>query len=43
LEVSDARLALAKAEINKAVAFHDMAVSYAALTRALGRDIEPVN
>ncbi len=43
LEVSDARLALAKAEINRAVAFHDMAVSYATLIRALGRDIEPVN
>lgn len=43
LEVSDARLALAKAEINRAVAFHDLAVGYAALMRALGRDIEPVN
>jgi outer membrane protein TolC len=43
LEVSDARLALAKAEINRAIAFHDLAVGYAALMRALGRDIEPVN
>ncbi len=43
LEVSDARLALAEAEINGAMAFHDLAVSYAALMRALGREIEPVN
>jgi outer membrane protein len=43
LEVSDARLALAEAEINRAMAFHDLAVSYAALMRALGREIEPVN
>jgi outer membrane protein TolC len=42
LEVSDARLALARAEINRAVAFHDLAVSYASLLRAFGRDIEPV-
>jgi len=38
LELSDARLALSRAEINKAVAFHDLAVSYAAMIRALGRD-----
>jgi hypothetical protein len=31
------------AEINKAVAFHDLAVSYAAIMRALGRDIVAVN
>lgn len=43
LEVSDARLALAEAEINRAMAFHDLAVSYAALMRSLGREIEPVN
>lgn len=43
LEVSDARLALAEAEINRAMAFHDLAVSYAALMRALGREIEPFN
>lgn len=43
LEVSDARLALAKSEINRAVALHDLAVSYAALMRAMGRDIGPVN
>ncbi len=43
LEVSDARLAFARAEINRAVALHDLAVSYAALMRALGRDIGPVN
>lgn len=41
LEVSDARLSLARAEINRAVAFHDLAVSYAALMRSLGREIEP--
>jgi outer membrane protein TolC len=41
LEVSDARLSLARAEINRAVAFHDLAVSYAALLRAMGREIEP--
>ena len=41
LEVSDARLSLARAEINRAVAFHDLAVSYAALMRAMGREIEP--
>lgn len=39
LEVADARLSLSMAEINRAVAFHDLAVSYAALMRALGRDI----
>jgi HAE1 family hydrophobic/amphiphilic exporter-1 len=43
LEVSDARLAHAKAEINRAVALHDLAVSYAALMRAMGRDIGPAN
>jgi len=43
LEVADARLSLSLAEINKAVAFHDLAVSYAALMRALGRDIIAVN
>jgi outer membrane protein TolC len=41
LEVSDARLSLSQAEINRAVAFHDLAVSYAALLRSLGRDINP--
>jgi outer membrane protein TolC len=41
LEVSDARLSLSVAEINRAVAFHDLAVSYAALLRSLGRDINP--
>jgi len=39
LELSDARLALSRAEINRAVAFHDLAISYAALLQALGRDI----
>lgn len=42
LEVSDARLALARAEINKAMAFHDFATGYASLLRALGREIKPV-
>ena len=42
LEVSDARLALARAEINKAMAFHDLATGYASLLRALGREIKPV-
>ncbi|HBZ01798.1 MAG TPA: hypothetical protein DEO84_10810 [candidate division Zixibacteria bacterium] len=41
LEISDARLSLSQAEINRAVAFHDLAVSYAALLRSLGRDINP--
>jgi outer membrane protein TolC len=41
LEVSDARLSLSQAEINRAVAFHDLAVSYAALLRSLGREINP--
>lgn len=41
LEVTDARLSLSVAEINKAVAFHDLAVSYAALLRSLGREINP--
>ena len=41
LEVSDARLSLSQAEINRAVAFHDLAVSYANLLRSLGRDINP--
>jgi outer membrane protein TolC len=43
LEVSDARLQLQIAEINKATAFYDLAVSYAKLMRALGRDPEPLN
>ncbi len=43
LEFSDARLSLSMAEINKAVAFHDLAVNYVALMRALGRELEPVN
>ena len=43
LEVADARLSLSMAEINRAVAFHDLAVSYAALMRALGRDINTGN
>lgn len=43
LEVSDARLSLARAEINRAMAFHDLAISYAALLRALGREIEPAS
>ena len=43
LEVSDARLQLRVAENNKATAFYDLAVSYAGLMRALGRDLEPVN
>lgn len=42
LEVSDARLQLQIAEINKATAFYDLAVSYAKLMRALGRDPEPL-
>jgi outer membrane protein len=41
LEVSDARLSLSQAEINRAVAYHDLAVSYANLLRSLGRDINP--
>lgn len=41
LEVADARLSLSMAEINKAVAFHDLAVSYAAVLKALGREINP--
>ncbi len=41
LEISDARLSLSQAEINRAVAFHDLAVSYAVLLRSLGRDINP--
>jgi outer membrane protein len=41
LEVADARLSLSQAEINRAVAFHDLAVNYAALLRSLGRDINP--
>jgi len=41
LEVSDARLSLARAEINRALAFHDLATSYASLLRSLGRDVEP--
>jgi outer membrane protein TolC len=42
LEVSDARLQLQIAEINKATAFYDLAVSYAKLMRALGRNPEPL-
>lgn len=42
LEVSDARLQLQIAEINKATAFYDLAVGYAKLMRALGRDLEPI-
>lgn len=42
LEVSDARLQLQIAEINKATAFYDLAVGYARLMRALGRDLEPI-
>ncbi|UCE65061.1 MAG: TolC family protein [Candidatus Zixiibacteriota bacterium] len=42
LEVSDARLQLQLAEINKATAFYDLAVGYAKLMRALGRDLEPI-
>lgn len=42
LEVSDARLQLQLAEINRATAFYDLAVSYAKLMRALGRELEPV-
>ena len=42
LEVSDARLQLQLAEINKAMAFYDLAVGYAKLMRALGRDLEPI-
>ncbi|MEE9554849.1 MAG: TolC family protein [candidate division Zixibacteria bacterium] len=42
LEVSDARLALARAEINRAMAFHDLAIGYASLLRALGREVIPV-
>lgn len=41
IEVSDARLSLARAEINRAVAFHDLATGYASLLRALGREVEP--
>ncbi len=41
LEVSDARLALARAEINRAMAFHDLATGYAALLKSLGREIVP--
>jgi outer membrane protein len=41
LEVADARLSLSQAEINRAVAFHDLAVGYAALLRSLGREINP--
>jgi outer membrane protein len=41
LEVADARLSLSQAEINRAVAFHDLAVNYAALLRSLGREINP--
>jgi outer membrane protein TolC len=41
LEVADARLSLSVAEINRAVAYHDLAVSHAALLRSLGRDINP--
>ncbi len=40
LEVADARLSLSSAEINRAMAFHDLAVSYALLMRSLGREIE---
>jgi outer membrane protein len=43
LEVSDARLQLQLAENNKATAFYDLAVSYARLMRALGRDLKPLN
>jgi outer membrane protein TolC len=43
LELSDARLQLRLAEINKATAFYDLAVSYAMLMRALGRELEPLN
>lgn len=42
LEVSDARLQLQLAEINNATAFYDLAVGYAKLMRALGRDLEPI-
>ena len=41
LEVADARLSLSVAEINRATAYHDLAISYAALLRSLGRDINP--
>jgi outer membrane protein len=41
LEVADARLSLSQAEINRAVAFHDLAVGYAVLLRSLGREINP--
>jgi len=41
LEVADARLSLSVAEINRASAYHDLAISYAALLRSLGRDINP--
>lgn len=43
LEVADARLQLRLAENNKSTAFYDLAVSYAMLMRALGRDLEPIN
>ena len=42
LEVADARLALARAEINRAMAFHDLATGYASLLRSLGREVMPV-
>jgi len=42
LEVSDARLQLNNAKINKAYAYYDLAVSYAVLLNALGRDIKPM-
>jgi outer membrane protein TolC len=41
LEVADARLSLSVAEINRATAYHDLAISYAALLRSLGREINP--
>ena len=43
MEVSDARLQLNNAKINKAYAYYDLAVSYAVLMKALGRDIKPMN
>jgi outer membrane protein TolC len=42
LEVSDARLQLNNAKINRANAYYDLAVSYAELLKALGRDIKPM-
>jgi outer membrane protein TolC len=41
LEVADARLSLSVAEINRAVAYHDLAISYAAFLRSMGKEINP--